>query len=175
MFRRVFTGVSVFSLLLCVAAVAMWVTSYRAATMAGRTVVRDRGDWSARAVGWSRGGVVCMNIRCPAGTFPEWAGPGLWYHREWEPHPEPRAGTFWQRVGFEYKNVGDSRMSVVHVEFPLWFVAGLLLIAPAAKLAGHWRRGWAHRQGLCPRCGYDLRATPRRCPECGTRVVAEPA
>ncbi len=51
--------------------------------------------------------------------------------------------------------------------FPHWFLALLFAILPGLRLRSILRTRRRHRAGLCPHCGYDLRATPDRCPECG--------
>jgi hypothetical protein len=57
---------------------------------------------------------------------------------------------------------------------PFWFPTGLAAILPAIWLMTRPGRRRRRRllRGLCPRCGYDLRFTPSRCPECGMNIVA---
>jgi hypothetical protein len=58
-----------------------------------------------------------------------------------------------------------------YVTAPVWSLPVILAFAPCSWLATAGRRRWrSHRRlrtGLCIRCGYDLRETPTRCPECG--------
>jgi hypothetical protein len=61
---------------------------------------------------------------------------------------------------------------------PYWPVALLTASLPtwrSARSLGR-RRTLAQRTagGPCPACGYDLRATPDRCPECGTVFISHP-
>ena len=51
---------------------------------------------------------------------------------------------------------------------PWWLPTALLLVLPAFWTIRFLRRNRRYRPGRCQSCGYDLRATPERCPECGT-------
>jgi predicted Zn-ribbon and HTH transcriptional regulator len=51
---------------------------------------------------------------------------------------------------------------------PMCVVATIVMVGRSASAVGRLRR--ARPPGTCRHCGYDLRATPDRCPECGGAV-----
>jgi hypothetical protein len=72
---------------------------------------------------------------------------------------------------------GESHCWAIRTDLnlPYWFVACVaapLPLAWTAAAAIWWRGRRRRRVGLCRTCGYDIRATPDRCPECGTLVGA---
>ncbi|HEV8379136.1 MAG TPA: zinc-ribbon domain-containing protein, partial [Tepidisphaeraceae bacterium] len=68
----------------------------------------------------------------------------------------PRIKQFWET------QVHVREFTVPHCPFILVF--GIL---PLIHLALIFRPRWRQSRGVCPTCGYDLRATATLCPECG--------
>ena len=67
--------------------------------------------------------------------------------------------------------------STVGVAFSLnslaWGYGLSALLTGATRLLRIGRKDRFRREGRCVVCGYDLRATPDRCPECGWTVTAD--
>ena len=84
--------------------------------------------------------------------------------------PTPGQG-LWQKLGFYYR--GDT-FEDTYLSVPFWSLAAVTGL-PLLLSATTWRRrhrALRRRKGLCVHCGYDLRATPHRCPECGRAASA---
>jgi hypothetical protein len=60
---------------------------------------------------------------------------------------------------------------VLYISAPPWILVLITSALPAGWLVGRWKRRRRVVGSHCEKCGYDLRATPDRCPECGTLSV----
>ncbi|HEY8668356.1 MAG TPA: hypothetical protein VIL86_17025 [Tepidisphaeraceae bacterium] len=94
---------------------------------------------------------------------------------------DDRLGGVAGRIGFGLETYsGYSRKPInpfgyaraISILFPAWFLALLFSLLPALRLRRWILDRQRNRPGFCRTCGYDLRATPERCPECGMEVPA---
>jgi hypothetical protein len=100
------------------------------------------------------------------------------FQTSYAPHwPRPDEG--WDRVQKDtlaVVYVGPTRyaftLRIRHVLISWWMVMAPALVLPAVALARRYARRRRVVAGRCGECGYDLRASPDRCPECGTPAPA---
>ncbi len=151
MWRSLAFGVSTVCVLLCIADAAVWLRTQRAG---GFWRVGDMRRAFAALQSFEgtlkldceyfHGGTAPMRLFiCP--TVDRW---------------DFGAGTY---------GVPPGHWTYVSVTCPHWFVFVALSPGVMLPLVPVIRRRRRARRGLCVNCGYNLRASPVRCPECGTR------
>ena len=166
------------SLLVLVAICSMWARSYWVGdAMEWRRVTRDEREiysWYL-LLGSGRGGVGLSrdaeDYDAASATLRDIGS--RWSFVEWRrgrpnyPQAVFHAGAGMPVPAFALRWRGPLRRELI---VPYWVIALIFALAPAFQLRRVLReRSRRHRQaaGRCTACGYDLRATPERCPECG--------
>jgi hypothetical protein len=126
----------------------------------------NSGGYYSHAFGWRNGSVFYRKYARPEGPAPV----GDWVAENQALPPVRRWGWSGCGVTSQYILSSAGRRHTWTIGFPLIVPLGLtsfLSCRALARVVTEARRATRQRQGLCPNCGYDWRATPSRCPECG--------
>jgi hypothetical protein len=116
---------------------------------------------------------------------------GVWFNREHDPTTQParvESKRSWTKsplvqipdaqqgglLGFRIaaRHRPDGYASYV-LMLPYWLLILLSAAAPTRAVLRWRRRQIRLASGLCAACGYDLRGSSGRCPECGTHAPSQ--
>ncbi|MFI5377884.1 MAG: hypothetical protein ACHRHE_01140 [Tepidisphaerales bacterium] len=175
--RHIFTIARALSLLLCGAACGLWVRSYW---------LSDRLSWPSvrgwRSVYSAQGYVVVsLYVGDLSGRPADFYGPrykrgDIGWPGNYLLDLDPDTGDTrisWKWGGFAWYEIRKPGGGIRHAQavVPFWCIGMATALPPLGWTTLRWRSRVRVRRrkrlGLCPACGYDLRATPGRCPECG--------
>lgn len=166
---------TMFSAVLCISLTILMFRSYWGADAIGLNAYLAYGGggigYQARSI-WSNHGIVSFQRSSPTSHAEDVQPQGIAFFHV----PIPSSGGFrWGIPGFSWREgKGGPANSPIMFDYlsvwvPHWFLILITAIPPAIALR-RWRRRKRIKPGCCTNCGYDLRASPQRCPECGVAV-----
>jgi hypothetical protein len=178
MLRRLFSIASVLTTILCVAVVVLWVRS----CVASDGITFDLGEHSFNVS--TANLAVFTNWESRPRHLRSWrhdpAYNGQTFSDFFIPQHEVQTGIFgsphyYSWLGFTLTPTyySDGYWSTI-VGLPYYALFVVTALLPLVKGRWWYKRRSRKLRSLYLTCGYDLRTTPDRCPECGTPVQPHP-
>ncbi|HET6252345.1 MAG TPA: hypothetical protein VFE47_31955 [Tepidisphaeraceae bacterium] len=166
------------SLVCCAALSLLWLRSY---WVVDSITLGKSSDPASQRKSWVAFGESTSVRSCSGAICYEYDAGGLFsleeglHYGHW---PIPAASLamgqmYWHGFGavdqFVHATPCHFRTFVISTPDALWVACfGLLAAFCTARLIKMRRINWRSANSFCVSCGYDLRATPDKCPECGT-------
>jgi hypothetical protein len=120
----------------------------------------------------AKGTVRILHIQMHDGAGTTRAMPGIHFDHSFTTSNRSSFNHQWLQFAYSDLSARFGAKSAWIVCVPFWALELLAINTAIAslQLTPHFRRPGATHQ--CRHCNYDLRATPERCPECGTAVTS---